>query len=194
MKLLPLENEHLPLVCEWLSRPECEWLDFGEMRNFTPLSMKLLMRKKDDVYRLYASDEEPSTPLGIAVLHNVHARFKSGSFWTVSGKRGFFKQAFLANIELLKIAFFELGLESVNAWLVDGNRCSLYALEMLGFHYVGRQRQCHVIQGQMKDRLLFDLLRSEFETSLPHITVRPGKLGITFPEKHHIEGLKCNKR
>jgi RimJ/RimL family protein N-acetyltransferase len=193
MKLLPIENEHLPLVCEWLSRPECEWLDFGDVHNFTPITVKFLIRKKDDVYRLFAADEAPSTPLGVVALHAVSRRFKSASFWMVTGKRGFFKHVFLANVELLKIAFFDLGLESVNTWLVDGNRCSLYAMEMLGFHYVGRQRKCHVVQGQVKDRLLFDMLRCEFEETLPRMTVRGCLPGITFPGPHNIESLARKK-
>ena len=34
--------------------------------------------------------------------------------------------------------------------------------EDLGFRYIGRQRQCHVIDGRAYDRLLFDLLAEEF--------------------------------
>jgi hypothetical protein len=38
---------------------------------------------------------------------------------------------------------------------------SIRTIERLGFRFVGRQRQCHTIDGRPYDRLLFDLLASE---------------------------------
>jgi RimJ/RimL family protein N-acetyltransferase len=43
---------------------------------------------------------------------------------------------------------------------VDHNP-SLRTIERLGFRFIGRQRQCHYIDGRLYDRLLFDLLASE---------------------------------
>jgi RimJ/RimL family protein N-acetyltransferase len=45
---------------------------------------------------------------------------------------------------------------------VDSNP-SLRSLQRLGFRYVGRLRQCHMIDGRLHDRLLFDLLAAEHE-------------------------------
>jgi len=58
------------------------------------------------------------------------------------------------------VAFQELGLHSVNTWTVEHN-ASRRGAERLGFRFIGRQRQCHLIDGQPYDRLLFDLLASE---------------------------------
>jgi len=60
----------------------------------------------------------------------------------------------------MTLAFRELGLRAVNTWLVDGNP-SLRIIKRLGFRGIGRQRQCHYIDGRPRDRLLFDLLASE---------------------------------
>jgi RimJ/RimL family protein N-acetyltransferase len=62
---------------------------------------------------------------------------------------------------LLTLAFAELGLRAVNAWTVEINVPAQRVLERLGFRYIGRQRQCHCIDGQSYDRLLFDLLATE---------------------------------
>jgi RimJ/RimL family protein N-acetyltransferase len=66
----------------------------------------------------------------------------------------------LASSKLLTLAFHELGLHAVNTWIVDRNP-SVRSLERLNFRFVGRQRQCHMIDGRPYDRLLFDLLASE---------------------------------
>jgi RimJ/RimL family protein N-acetyltransferase len=60
----------------------------------------------------------------------------------------------------MTLAFRDLGLHSVNTWSVDLNP-SLRTIERLGFRFIGRQRQCHFIDGRLYDRLLFDLLASE---------------------------------
>jgi RimJ/RimL family protein N-acetyltransferase len=190
MKLLPVEDCHIPLICKWLSKSRCEWLDFGEIKEFTPLALKVIMRKKDDVYRLFTTEEDPSQPIGIVALHNVHTRYKTASSWVVLGKPKFSKygHSYRACIEILKIAFSELGLESVNVWVVDGNRGSIRLLNIMGFHYVGRQRRCHLIHGKWRDRLLFDLLAAEFAENLPQLEGQPlTPLGIVFPDHDRLE-------
>ena len=49
---------------------------------------------------------------------------------------------------------------SVDTWVVNGNP-SRRIIERLNFRFVGRQRQCHYIDGRLYDRLMFDLLASE---------------------------------
>ena len=61
----------------------------------------------------------------------------------------------------MTLASNDLGLHSVNTWAVAHNP-SIRTIERLGFRFVGRQRQRHTIDGRPHDRLLFDLLASEF--------------------------------
>jgi len=63
--------------------------------------------------------------------------------------------------QLLTLGFTTLGLETVSAWAVEDNAASIQVLVRNGFLAIGRQRQCHVIDGRPRDRLLFDLLASE---------------------------------
>src|SRR5258708_3355357 len=66
----------------------------------------------------------------------------------------------LASSKFMTLGFRDLGLHAINTWVVDHNP-SLRIIERLGFRFIGRQRQCHYIDGQLYDRLLFDLLASE---------------------------------
>ena len=87
---------------------------------------------------------------------------RTGTLWGVAGEKSFRCRgwASLAASRLLTLAFQELGLHSVNTWVVAHNPSQRCAAR-LGFRYVGRQRQCHIIDGQPCDRLLYDLLASE---------------------------------
>ena len=62
---------------------------------------------------------------------------------------------------MLTLGFTELGLHAVNAWAVECNHASVRIIERLNFRPMGRQRQCHVIEDRVYDRLWFDLLASE---------------------------------
>jgi RimJ/RimL family protein N-acetyltransferase len=66
----------------------------------------------------------------------------------------------LATSKFLTLAFRDLGLRAINTWIVDRNP-SLRSLQRLNFRFIGRQRQCHIIDGRPHDRLLFDLLAAE---------------------------------
>ena len=64
---------------------------------------------------------------------------------------------------MLTFGFTELGLHVVSAWTVETNIPAQRVLEGLHFKYIGRQRQCHYIDGRPYDRLLFDLLATEHQ-------------------------------
>src|SRR5438093_12839782 len=72
-----------------------------------------------------------------------------------------------ASAAMLTLAFEELGLAAVNAWTVETNIPAQRVLEALHFRCIGRQRQCHYIDGRPLDRLLFDLLATEHR-DVPH--------------------------
>jgi RimJ/RimL family protein N-acetyltransferase len=65
--------------------------------------------------------------------------------------------------KLIRFGFGELGLNALQCWCVDGNRASERIIRTLNFQPIGRLRRCHRIDGQLHDRLLFDLLPTEFK-------------------------------
>lgn len=164
MKLLPLNTpELLELAASWLVQKEnYQWLDFGNGRRaITPALLKVMTQRDTHFLRAYTSDRD-DTPIGIVGLNSVDRSFKTATFWGVSGEKSFRNRGYstLASSRLMTLAFRDLGLHAVNTWSVDHNP-SLRTIERLGFRFIGRQRQCHYIEGCPYDRLLFDLLATE---------------------------------
>jgi len=164
MKLLPLDKpETIELVASWLAQKEnYQWLGFGEgIQLVTPALLKIMAQQETHFLRAYTTARD-DTPIGIAGLNNVSRRFKTGTLRGATGEKSFHSRGYatLAGSKLLTLALRELGLHSVNTWVVDHNP-SLRLVERLRFQFVGRQRQCHYIDGRAQDRLLFDLLAGE---------------------------------
>jgi RimJ/RimL family protein N-acetyltransferase len=164
MKLLPLDRPELfELVAGWLSRKEnYQWLDFGNGRQIvTPAVLKIMAQREAHFLRAFTSDRD-DVPIGIVGLNSVDRTFKTAMFWGATGEKSFRNRGYstFASSKFLTLAFRDLGLHAINTWAVDHNQ-SLRIIERLGFRFVGRQRQCHYIDGRRYDRLLFDLLASE---------------------------------
>jgi RimJ/RimL family protein N-acetyltransferase len=164
MKLLPLDRrERFELAADWLARKENhQWLDFGNARqSFTPTLLKVMAQQETHFMRLYTSDRD-DTPIGMVGLIRVDRAFKTAMFWGLCGDKSFRNRGIsnLASSKLMTIAFRDLGLRAINTWAVEHNQ-SIRVIERLGFRFIGRQRQCHEIDGRLYDRLLFDLLASE---------------------------------
>jgi RimJ/RimL family protein N-acetyltransferase len=165
MKLLPLDSpERFALAAEWLGNYEnYKWLDFGNgVQQVTPVTLKIMTQRDLHVVRLHTGDDG-EVPVGIVGLTNVDRHFKTASLWGVLGRKRYAGCTTRASSKLLTFAFTELGLCAVNAWTVEINVASQRALERLHFRHIGRQRQCHVIDGRTYDRLLFDLLATEHQ-------------------------------
>jgi len=180
MALLPIDTpEVIDLVSTWLSREEnAKWLDFGNgVRSLTPAALKIMTQRGLHVLRVYTADPG-NEPAGVAGLSNVDHRFKTASAWAVLGVKRYGGTTTSAVSELLTYGFTELGLAAVNAWTVDINTPARRALERLGFKYVGRQRQCHYLDGEPHDRLLFDLLPREHEEAQERFRLQPSRIAI----------------
>jgi len=164
MNLLLLDRPNLfELVAGWLACKENhQWLDFGNGRQpFTPTLLKIMAQQETHFMRVYTSDRD-GTPIGIVGLTHVDRAFKTAMFWGVSGEKSFRNRGYsiIASSKLMTLAFRDLGLHTISTWAVEHNP-SVRIIERLGFRFVGRQRQCHYIDGRLYDRLLFDLLASE---------------------------------
>src|SRR5262249_33401947 len=122
---------------------------------------KIMTQRPSHFIRAYAPPGH-ELPLGIVGLNGVDRVAATGTLWAVAGEKSFADRGYVsfATSKFLTLAFRELGLHSVNTWIVQCNP-SLRSLERLNFRFIGRQRQCHPIDGRLHDRLLFDLLASE---------------------------------
>ena len=164
MKLLPLDSPGLlQLAASWLAQEEnYRWLDFGGGRQIvTPALLKIMAQRETHFLRVYTAGPG-NDPIGIVGLNDLDRGFRTGTLWGATGDKSFRHRGFAtyAGSKLLTLAFRDLGLSVVNTWAVEHNP-SVRLIERLNFRFVGRQRQCHCIDGQVYDRLLFDLLAAE---------------------------------
>jgi RimJ/RimL family protein N-acetyltransferase len=164
MKLLPLVTpESLELAAGWLARKEnYQWLDFGNGRQIvTPALLKIMAQRETHFMRVYTWGRD-NAAIGIVGLNSVDRSSGTATLWAVAGEKSFSNRGYvsLATSKFLTLAFRDLGLRAINTWIVDRNP-SLRSLQRLNFRFIGRQRQCHIIDGRPHDRLLFDLLAAE---------------------------------
>lgn len=165
MKLKPLDSaELLEFVAGWLSQKEIyQWLDFGDRKQTaTTVWLKILVQQNTHLLRAYTADDD-ETPIGVVGLSEINHHFKTARVWVVAGDPSFRGRGYAraATSAMLAIAFHDLGLHAVNTGIVDGN-VSVRIAESLHFNFIGRQRQCHAIDGHLCDRLWFDILASEY--------------------------------
>lgn len=168
MKLKPIDNPDLiGLVAGWLSQKDnFQWLDFGGGRQpVTPALVKIMAQRDTHVLRVFTLDDD-ATPIGVVGFNNVDRHFKTATVWTVLGDKSYARQGYTtrAASKMLSFGFRELGLEAINTWAVEHNP-SIHSAQRLNFRFIGRQRRCHYIDGQVFDRLLFDILKSEHKES-----------------------------
>jgi RimJ/RimL family protein N-acetyltransferase len=164
MKLLPLDRpELIELAAYWLGQKEnYQWLDFGNGRQIiTPALLRIMSQRDTHEIRIYTASRD-DTPIGIVALHNVDRAFRTATLWGAAGDKSlrYWGSGTIAGSMMLTHAFRDLHLNTVNTWVVECNP-SLRTVERMGFRYIGRQRQCHCIDGKPYDRLLFDLMASE---------------------------------
>lgn len=164
MELKPIDSaEMIERVAEWLAQKEnSQWLDFGDgQKALTPTWLKMMTRSDRHVLRIFTSDD--GEPIGVIALGNIDHAFRTATVWAAIGDKRFARSGYgtRAVAEMLRFGFRELGLHAINTWIVEHNH-SVKIVNRLKFQHVGRQRQCHWIDGHPYDRLLFDLLASEF--------------------------------
>jgi RimJ/RimL family protein N-acetyltransferase len=164
--LRPLDSpELIDLVAGWLSqKANYQWLDFGDgQQRLTPAWLKIMTQQDTNLLRVFTADED-DTPIGVIGLTEINRRARTARVWAVVGDKSFRARGYAtqASFALLTVAFRELGMEAVNTWVVEGNS-SRRIVERLGFNYIGRQRECHCVDGRPLDRLWFDVLESELK-------------------------------
>jgi RimJ/RimL family protein N-acetyltransferase len=166
MQLKPIDSpELLRLVAGWLSDKEnYQWLEFGDGRQLaTPEWLKIATQRGTHVLRVFTADDSDA-PIGVAGFSNLNPHFRTGTYWIVLGdkSRAGCGYASRATSRMLTFGFAELGLQAIQTWIVEHNG-SVRVAERVKFRPIGRQRQCHVIDGKAYDRLWYDLLPSEHE-------------------------------
>lgn len=167
MELKPVGNADIALIAEWMTLKEnYQWLDFGNgTQILTAVSLKIMSQRDIHYLRLFTPDDD-EVPAGLVGLSNINREFKTATLWYLLGNKKYSGTGLTrrAVARMLQVAFQELGLQAINAWVIEHNKASIEILKKNHFQPAGRIRQCHYIDGCCHDRLLFDILNSEFSS------------------------------
>jgi RimJ/RimL family protein N-acetyltransferase len=155
----PLLPEHLEQVGAWLSRPAInKWLS-GEWRDrqTTPTILAVALRNRRN--KLFLVRHE-STACGLVGLSEIDTADKIGMVWYFLGDdalkgRGIISEAVR---QLAQLAFREIPLMSLFAWIMEDNLASRRVLEKAGFRECGRLRNAACSGTKQVDRIYFDLV------------------------------------
>lgn len=162
LTLRDIKYEDIPLLKPWLTDKEnAKFMDpFFQNESLRDEQIAFFLMRKDRRTFLILCD---SVPVGMMGLTNIDKINQSTEIWSLLGEKTYRQKGIITigYVLTLKKAFQELYLHSVHAWVVDGNY-TISVCEKLGFKTIGRQRQCHLFDGVFKDRILFDILRNEF--------------------------------
>ena len=162
--LIPVDSPALvALVAGWLTQKEnSQWLDFGDgQQDLTADRLQIMTQHQAHLLRAFAV-RGGGPPVGVVGLSEINPQFKTARIWVVVGDKSFRARGYgtQAVSAMLTLAFRDLQLHAVNAWIVEGHPARRIA-ERLKFQLIGRRRQCHEIDGQPRDRLWFDILAPE---------------------------------
>ncbi|MGQ0613562.1 MAG: GNAT family N-acetyltransferase [Planctomycetaceae bacterium] len=164
MRIEPLDPASVETVAGWLAEEaNRKWLDFGGgFQSLSALAIRVMQQRGSHQFRLFFGDD-PSCPAGVAGLVSIDPKFGTAALWYVLGDKRYARRGITtrAVAAFLAEAFGPLGLQAVNAWAVDRNVSSQRVLEKCGFMKIGRQRRCHVVDGEACDRIHYDFLPGE---------------------------------
>jgi RimJ/RimL family protein N-acetyltransferase len=153
--LLP---EHFELVARWLSRPETNrWLT-SEWRNreVSASMIAITVRNRKNSLFIVKSDGVPS---GLVGLSDVDLPDKTAMIWYVLGDLNLSGKGVTSEAvcKVANIAFRNMGLSSLYAWIMEDNIASEKVLKKVGFKNAGCIRLATNSFGRQVNRIYFDL-------------------------------------
>jgi RimJ/RimL family protein N-acetyltransferase len=163
-------NSDLETIAGWLAEPRiARWLDFGMARPPPAAALKYAISQGSQrLFTFAPAHGRDVAPIGVVGLSGIHPTFRTALLWYALGAPRYAGRGFtsMAAAEVVRIGFSQLDLRAIHAWVVIGNQASARILEKIGFRPIGRQRQCHDIDGRLHDRLLFDIVPRELADQL----------------------------
>jgi RimJ/RimL family protein N-acetyltransferase len=161
--LVPLTSVYFETVARWLSDPDVNCLLSAEWRgkNITSTIISIASRNRQNKFFVIYHEEEPC---GLVALSDLELADRSAMVWYFMGNKHLRGRGIAGDAirQLIELAFVEMGLESLYAYVIEGNTYSLRLLKTVGFREVGRIRRASRIAGEQLDRIYFDLIRSDW--------------------------------
>lgn len=161
--LQPLGTGHAEVVARWLSDPATNrWLS-GDLRQQQITERQVALLAANPRNRLWMITLN-GAPAGIVVLSQIDVHDRSARIWYLveEAHRGQ-GVARRAVCQAVWRGFNELGLESINASVMEPNTPSAQVLIGAGFRPVGILRRGLQFEGRFVDRLLYDIVRTDLD-------------------------------
>lgn len=164
-KLLPA---HFELVASWISQTRVNrWLT-GEWRNrqTTPTILAIAARNQKNSLFLVRWNGEPCGLVGLA---DIDMADRVAMVWYLLGDERLAGKGVTPEAvrQLAGLAFGQMGLASLYAWIMEDNGPSRRVLEKSGFRECGALRQAANSSGKQVARVYFDLVKSERTPVVP---------------------------
>jgi RimJ/RimL family protein N-acetyltransferase len=154
-----LVPQHFDQVAKWLSRSQTNrWLT-GEWRNREANPTMLAIATRNRKNRLFLVRFE-NEPCGLVALAEIDPADHMAMVWYLLGEDRLARRGITsaALCQMTGVAFSEMGLASLYAWIMDDNIASRRVLEKSGFRECGRLRNAACSNGKQVDRVYFDLI------------------------------------
>lgn len=164
IQIRPLTQADLSPIQNWLQEEEnVQWLaTFFREGHLPDTRLAFFFMGRDKSTFIITLENEP---VGVIGLVDIDTLNRSAHLWCLVGNKDYRRKgvASRAHNLLLNSAFNTMGLETVNLWVAQGN-VSEGLYNKLGFTHAGTLRRCHLLKGELVDRLLFDMTRKEYES------------------------------
>lgn len=157
-----LRADDFGMVATWLSRNAINrWLT-AAWRNrviSTTILAIALRNPKNRIFLVRCNGRA----CGLTALADIEVADATAMIWYVIGEPGFARNGIASEAvrQLVRKSFQELKLQSLYAWIMEGNVPSAKLLQRVGFREVGRIRKAASSNGQQVDRIYFDLVARE---------------------------------
>lgn len=160
VSLAPLGIDDCGLAARWISdRAINQWL-YSEWRegkvDDRAVAIVAMNKAKNRLYVIHFDNR----PVGLAAISQISQADLHASVWYLIGEGGVEGRGVgtAAVRDLAQIAFTELGLASLEASVLAGNKASERVLLKNGFKLVGVLRKASKLGQELVDRAIFELL------------------------------------
>ncbi len=165
MKLRPLEDKDICYILEWMHDPVINKVFKADFSAYDENKVKVFIDGAlSEVNRHYACVNDQDEYLGTVSLKNINYIEKNAEYAVSFRKSAQGTGASLfATKEILKIAFYELGLYRVYLNVIGSNQRANAFYKKAGFIYEGSFRRHIKINGVLEDLNWYGILKEEFE-------------------------------
>lgn len=185
VELTPFDLDNLQTHYKWNNDKELNYLDsdypfqFESYESFTSRIRSVLDHNNTSNQLLEIHRTDADELIGVIDIHEIDYHNSRCSLECTIGKKTYWNQGYgyYAMDKALTYCFEELGMNRVNTTAFDFNKPWIKLVKKLGFKQEGKLRQHVLKNGRYRDKLLFGLLRSEYESATVYVASAKSAVG-----------------